>query len=56
MMVFFDELFRQAASTNPSILNKDYSTTDENDRFISSSNDSKDNLGLDKQITDIVSV
>lgn len=53
MLVFFDEIFRQAANTNPSALNRDhYSNKNEIKSTVVPPN--KDTLGLNKQITDII--
>lgn len=56
MLVFFDELFRQTAGTNPSILTKDFSKSNDSEKVpLSSLNDNdKSALCLEKQITDIV--
>lgn len=56
MLVFFDELFRQTASSNPSILAKDFSKSNDSEKVpLSSLNESsRTSLCLEKQITDIV--
>ena len=57
MLVFFDELFRQAANTNPSILTKDFSKSNDSEKVPLTSltdADSKTALCLENQITDIV--
>lgn len=57
MLVFFDELFRQAANTNPSKLTKDFSKSNDSERVPLNSlteDISRTALCLEKQITDIV--